>query len=342
MNKETETNDRIAWIDITKAIGLIFIITGHTMLFKYESVKYIYWFHVPLFFILSGILHKQNVSTGNFLRARFRHLMIPYLSFMFIWLFIMQFGCVQRIAIKNLLLGGIYLEGTQLAHIWFIPCLFLTQLAAFFVLKIKNYKLTIFISLLSYFTAIMFEWKYSVFLSDTEFNLIKLPLSIEIIPMALFYYLVGYFYKNKFKLFAPQNIIHVLLFSLILIVIIIDYNKFISIPYFDMYKQMYGFPIINIIIPFICFVLIRYLSLAISELNFAKKIFIALGQAAVPIYFLHGILASILFKVANSVIGLNLNYMILRIILGIILPYIVYCFLNQFILTRKYFLGLWH
>lgn len=343
MNKETGTFDRIAWIDITKAIGLLFIITGHTMLFKYESVKYIYWFHVPLFFILSGILHKQNVPTRTFIRARFNHLMIPYFSFMFVWLLLMQFGYVQKIAVKNLLPGGIYLSGTQLAHSWFIPCLFETQLAAFFILKIKNYRVTVFIALLSYFTAIIFEWKYSVFLSGAEFNLIRLPLSIEIVPMALVFYLFGYFFKNKF--IYNYNSIYINIFILIVILLIIimaDYNQFIFIPYFDMYRQMYGFPIINLIIPIICFVLIRYISLLISGLYFAKRIFIAIGQSAIPIYFLHGILASLFIKGTQNVIGLNLNYMVVRIVLGIILPYMLYCILNQFILTRRIFLGLWH
>ena len=82
MNTKIETGGRIEWIDIAKSIGLIFIIIGHNIILKYEGAKYIYWFHVPLFFMLSGILHRQNIPTFTFIQARFKHLMVPYLFFL--------------------------------------------------------------------------------------------------------------------------------------------------------------------------------------------------------------------------------------------------------------------
>ena len=90
--------DRIEWIDIAKAIGLIFIIIGHNI-YKYEGAKYIYWFHVPLFFMLSGILHRQNIPTFTFIQARFKHLMVPYLFFLSICFLIKSFGYFNNQAV---------------------------------------------------------------------------------------------------------------------------------------------------------------------------------------------------------------------------------------------------
>jgi fucose 4-O-acetylase-like acetyltransferase len=108
--KDYKIMDRIEWIDIAKAIGLVFIIIGHNI-FRYE-VKYIYWFHVPLFFILSGILHRQNIPAYTFIQARFKHLMVPYLFFLSICFLTMPLGYCKEMQITNLLLGGNYLSGS--------------------------------------------------------------------------------------------------------------------------------------------------------------------------------------------------------------------------------------
>jgi hypothetical protein len=220
---------------------------------------------------------------------------------------------------------------------WFIPCLFATQITAFFILKLKNYKAVICIVLISYFTAIMIEWKYSVFLWGVEYNLIKLPLSLEIVPMSLVFYLIGFFYKKQF-LFADYNTkdMSLLLLFILLTIILIDYSGVITIPFFNMYGQQYGFPIVNIVIPLICSILVRYVSLLISRLFFMKNIFIAIGQAAMPIMFLHLLLPIALIQGLDKVTGLNIDGIVSRIALGIILPCLLYCFLNQFKLTKKY------
>jgi fucose 4-O-acetylase-like acetyltransferase len=321
MNTKIETGGRIEWIDIAKSIGLIFIIIGHNIFFKYQGAKYIYWFHVPLFFMLSGILHRQNIPTFTFIQARFKHLMIPYLFFLSICFLIKPFGYCNQISITNLLLGGIYLSESGsniLMKWWFIPCLFATQIAAFFILKLKNYKAVICIVLISYFTAIMIEWKYSVFLWGVEYNLIKLPLSLEIVPMSLVFYLIVFFCKRVF-LSADYNTkdMSLLLLFILLTTILLDYSGVITIPFFNMYGQQYGFPIVNIVIPLICFILVRYVSLLISRLFIMKNIFIAIGQAAMPIMFLHLLLPIVLIQCLDKVIGLNIDCLVSRIALGI-------------------------
>ena len=43
-------------LDITKAIGIILMVMGHLHFSEDVFDKYIYAFHMPLFFIVSGIL----------------------------------------------------------------------------------------------------------------------------------------------------------------------------------------------------------------------------------------------------------------------------------------------
>ena len=286
MGRQIATDVRIQWIDIAKAIGLIFIITGHFTMPQYAASKYVYWFHVPLFFMLSGMLHKQDIPAVTFIQARFKHLMVPYLFFLFVCLLLKPFGFCNTISTTNLLLGGIYLseQGSRiLMKWWFIPCLFATQVAALFILKIRNYKLILCIVLISYWTSIIIEWKYTVFFWGVPAVLFKLPLSLEIVPMSLVFYVIGFYCKKKFLTNDYNNNLNLLLLFLLVSIILLDYNGVITIPYYDMYRQHYGFPVFNLIMPIICFILVRSVSLLISKIIFIKYIFTAMGRLQCPL-----------------------------------------------------------
>lgn len=49
--------ERIKWIDILRAIAIIFVVVGHTLT-EGEVQTYFYSFHIPLFFFISGMLLK--------------------------------------------------------------------------------------------------------------------------------------------------------------------------------------------------------------------------------------------------------------------------------------------
>lgn len=56
---------RIAYVDIAKILGMFFIIYGHTLR-NGEVTTWIYTFHVPLFFFLSGVtFHGEVLDIKN-------------------------------------------------------------------------------------------------------------------------------------------------------------------------------------------------------------------------------------------------------------------------------------
>lgn len=69
-------NNRLLWPDICKTIGLYLMVLGHVGLYGADNViQLIYSFHMPLFFIMSGIFFKQ----GNLKKTTIA-LLIPYLT----------------------------------------------------------------------------------------------------------------------------------------------------------------------------------------------------------------------------------------------------------------------
>ena len=56
----TNTLQRHNYIDICKAIGIILVILGHTYQIPDILLSIIYSFHMPMFFMLSGLLYNRE------------------------------------------------------------------------------------------------------------------------------------------------------------------------------------------------------------------------------------------------------------------------------------------
>ncbi len=83
-------NNRIEYLDVFKAFGIIFMIMGHVEFGGLFS-RFIHGFHMPMFFFVSGILYsaiyrknedrRNNTTWLQFTVKKARSLLIPYLCF---------------------------------------------------------------------------------------------------------------------------------------------------------------------------------------------------------------------------------------------------------------------
>jgi fucose 4-O-acetylase-like acetyltransferase len=55
---------RVGWIDFCKGIGIFLVVLGH-ILRDVIAVDYIYSFHMPLFFFLSGLVSNAGNMIGK-------------------------------------------------------------------------------------------------------------------------------------------------------------------------------------------------------------------------------------------------------------------------------------
>lgn len=67
---------REKWLDILKGIAILLIIIGHTPI-NDTLYKFIWSFHVPLFFLISGYTFSKR-EEKEFIKGKFKRLMIPY------------------------------------------------------------------------------------------------------------------------------------------------------------------------------------------------------------------------------------------------------------------------
>lgn len=118
-------------IDILKGIGILFMVLGH-MHFSKAFNYYIFGFHMPLFFMVSGYLYRRPASIYMAVIRKAKSLLIPYLSFgVGYWLlWIIRFRREDQSAVQplwSLLLNGT--EGLVIeSALWFLPTLFIVYI----------------------------------------------------------------------------------------------------------------------------------------------------------------------------------------------------------------------
>ena len=134
-------NTRVDYIDIAKGITIFLVIMGHAagnLDTPYYRVV-LYTFHMPLFFMLSGITMRprQNYNGAvwkDIIRKNILCLAVPY----FIWgLFYCQFSYANA---SWLVYGSWRALGNAgtLTSLWYIPCLFLVRLEIHLLFQLFN------------------------------------------------------------------------------------------------------------------------------------------------------------------------------------------------------------
>ena len=143
---------RITWIDVARGMAMIAIVFGHTVNMGPWKV-WVYSFHVPLFFILSGMTFHVEAAFGRFCIDKARRLLVPYFCFGFAS--ILAFFVAGNFAASILGRGavntslGMYLIGLAYGNgkngmmdfnlpLWFLPCMFVVYLFAFFLVWIEK------------------------------------------------------------------------------------------------------------------------------------------------------------------------------------------------------------
>lgn len=127
---ELKKTQRLQYIDIAKAITIFLVVLGHPRAVEdYGAVeRFLYAFHMPLFFVMSGVFLKQKSHYGvqswkNFFRKNLLGLFAPYIIWAAIY---MPFTYIN---VGKALYGSwIVLRNTQtLSSLWFLPVLFMAR-----------------------------------------------------------------------------------------------------------------------------------------------------------------------------------------------------------------------
>lgn len=317
-------NNRIEWVDIAKFLGIFAIYIGHFGQEAGNTFEFVFAYHVPLFFFLSGCMDTfdKEDSYFKYVWKKFKTLMIPYYIFGFLIIMMQTLAVNADIHtiwqwIKIVLLGckrNVFFAG----GLWFITCLFVVQI----LFKLFKYCKPKALLLVFSFVCILIHCRYFPFKRH------ELPYNVDAALWYIGFYSLGYMlFPMIKKLFSSKKISSKIIFTSTFIigiviaalvyfkVIPIEYMKTEEAAYSELWKEVLRYTIL-IVVPLI---LVLW-HLCISRLLSGFAILAKIGRETLYLCLNEYILRNIIvFIICLTGLGVYTNNAVMIIIHCIIL-----------------------
>ena len=194
---------RINWIDVSKAIGIYLIYLGHCNTNAGAAYSFVFKFHVPLFFFLSGCSENFNKEEKiiNNIKKNFVTILFPALIFALLSL-------VLNVLFNNLGLHEVRLSLDEIKRgiirntfiaqpLWFFSCLFVIKCLFSVIKKIKNKIILFLLAVVSALISFYVFEAQAGYIPGYYLNYFNFDWAIQYFN----YYIIGYIlypYINKF------------------------------------------------------------------------------------------------------------------------------------------------
>lgn len=179
-DKNNTITQRYEWMDVAKGIAILLMILAHTSVPEPVN-RFIFAFHMPLFFIASG--YCTNWYKNKFLQLvvhKSRTLLIPFFIYSALVLLIgVPTGQMDLIGVLK---GG---WPSNCYPLWFVPILFFSLILAKGIISFHNEKLRLFVWL-----------SMAVLGSILKYKLIYLPYTLSPVFYASFLLIAGTYAKK--------------------------------------------------------------------------------------------------------------------------------------------------
>lgn len=268
----------IRWIDVCKGIGIVLVVAGHKLKMPQPIVQFLYLFHMPLFFVLSGYLFKAQRSEWDYAYKKAIHLLVPYAVF-FLSLLPRELFYVlhHHEPIGGLLLhlawGGDRTSGDY-SVFWFVPCLFLTQ-------QLMNVLLAN-MRMLAVLPVMVISLSASYFLS-ARFPHFDLPLNAHVVLASSPLFFAGYVMR-RYAVLENKWFYCLSIAGVACAVIVLWLGIDIS---YDMHNGVYGVPFLSFALSLCCIQAVVFASKAICMIPVAEGILASFGSLSMGIMFIH-------------------------------------------------------
>ena len=279
--------ERINWIDQAKGIGIFLVVIGHMNIPLKLSV-FIFSFHMPLFFFISGYLYNENKYSKDLksiIISKATTLIWPFITFTI-------FACLLLILTKeNDLLKSFnfveFLKGNRSPNtpLWFLTALFTTELLFSQIIRFFKHKfLLIFIFILV----------VAGFINASTLKIEGL-LNIHIALIALLFFSGGWFFKkygwiNKFG-GSNKQLLQIAISLILLLVVSLNNSKI------DMLENNYGNIALMILAAFLGIIFTVLLAKQFLRFKLVKTIVDYLGKNSLTILGIHIIIAPFVVSV---------------------------------------------
>lgn len=209
---------RLTWVDATKGLLMLLVVIGHYPgEMDHPWLTYIYWFHMPAFFLLSGLFFhpvQRGKSMAASIKKRILQLMIPYVFFVLIitvlrYILALSTGNVSFDYYVNdlysIVIGGRFARGCY-AVIWFMTTMLTAYILFMLITRYLKWPLQLLALAICYYIAEK-ESDYVIdFLgghADLASQTIFIPWNLDVALLAVVYFAIGYYCRALLKHIHP-------------------------------------------------------------------------------------------------------------------------------------------
>jgi fucose 4-O-acetylase-like acetyltransferase len=146
-----EQKQRLDWIDAARAFGIFLVVWAHFFVNGDSFRKYLYIFHMPLFFFISGYLlkvgaepfisFKKNTRAffPSIILSKFIRLIVPFWIYLIVLEPPLSLIFRYRFNLQNIIGDFTFLHGrisaVPLWAMWFLPTLFLSWIISYCIIR---------------------------------------------------------------------------------------------------------------------------------------------------------------------------------------------------------------
>ena len=209
---EVVRKERVVWLDYLRVLTIYLVVVGHTPICEDFNI-FIYYFHMPFFFLCSGLMFDVEKEGGFavFVKKKALSLLVPFATFHLIsypfWLvFDRNYGADADSAyvwyepLLDIFLGRFAIDD---APLWFLTALFATEVIYYVIAKNVDSKRLVFV--LPFLIVIGYL--------SQEFISVNLPLMLQTVAVALIFYAIGHIFKTQiFQLGEKKILWHLISF----------------------------------------------------------------------------------------------------------------------------------
>jgi polysaccharide biosynthesis protein PslL len=330
---------RIIWLDLAKGIAIILVVFGHSLIDIGLNNHYIYWFHMPAFFILTGMVFTPpNIwkKFKSFLSKRFKQLIIPYISFLVLITMVRYLYLGTQPLnwyindILHVIAGGQSIPSAAYVTMWFITCLFVSQLLiSILFISIRKNLFRILIIICLYLLA-HFESYLSTIIE------IHIPGNVDVSLLAVSYICIGMLIRHLLQTIEKKLLTTIVTFSLLLSIftILLAENEYFYYR-LDLYQKIYHSIALDFLLPLSFTIVLLGISYLLSKTKVISSILQSIGNSSLVIMYLHIPIKLIIEKF----FGNGLNSELTLIAMGILIPWVLYLISDKYRVTRQFLLG---
>ena len=261
--------------DIEKGFLIILVVIGH-LLVSGSFLHNVVSFHMPVFFMITGMLSHWDVEFKQFIKKRAKAYVIPYFSWC-ILLFLLFWIENPIKYLVRIVYGGAINTTIFTFPFWFICCLFVSSIILNYLWNFRKW-------VISFLIIWLICW-YS-FLGKKIIP--PLPWSLEVVPFVLMYFFIGFYTKRieDYVVSKWGNWLYALSCIFAILFVVAYYDGYITSIITMKSVKFECFPF-DVLYPVSFYLAIKGFSKIIKSNNILRDIFLYLGKATLVIMFTH-------------------------------------------------------